>query len=98
MYARIARFEGAESQGMRDNAEMIGNQEGPPEGIPAKGLMMLTDTDNGNVLMISLFESEEDRATGAQRHDSAGGPGDGPAGLGRDVRGGARPQGSGLKL
>jgi len=25
-------------------------------------LMMLTDADNGNVLMISLFESQEDRA------------------------------------
>jgi len=24
--------------------------------------MMLTDADNGNVLMISLFESQEDRA------------------------------------
>ena len=70
MYARIARFEGAESQGMRDNAEMIGNQEGPPEGIPAKGLMMLTDTDNGNVLMISLFESQEDRAKGDETLNS----------------------------
>ncbi|MDQ3721033.1 MAG: hypothetical protein M3350_09685 [Actinomycetota bacterium] len=49
---------------MRDNAEMIESQEGPPEGIPATGLMMLTDEENGNVLMVSLFDSEEDRAKG----------------------------------
>jgi len=33
--------------------------------------MMLTDADNGNVLMISLFESQKDRAK-LQRRGAAG--------------------------
>lgn len=64
MYARIARFEGVEAQGMRDNAATIESQDGPPEGLPAKGLMMLTDEESGNVLMVTLFDSEQDRAKG----------------------------------
>jgi hypothetical protein len=39
-------------------------ESGPPEGLPAKGLLLLTDTDNGVALAISLFDTEEDRRTG----------------------------------
>jgi hypothetical protein len=37
---------------------------GPPEGVPAKGFLMLVDPEGGRSLAISLFETEEDRRKG----------------------------------
>jgi hypothetical protein len=66
MYARVARWEGAESEAMRRSAETMNAQaaSGPPEGVPAKGFLMLIDPDNGRSLAIALFENEQDLRTG----------------------------------
>ena len=66
MYARVARFEGAEGDALRRSAEEINARapSGPPEGVPAVGFLMLIDPDSGRSLSISLFETEEDRRTG----------------------------------
>jgi len=42
------------------------SESGPPEGVPAKGLLLLVDPDNGRSLVISLFETEDDLRTGDQ--------------------------------
>jgi hypothetical protein len=39
------------------------SESGPPEGVPAVGFLLL-HKDDGKVLAISLFESEEDLETG----------------------------------
>jgi hypothetical protein len=66
MYARVARFEGAEAEPMRRSAQEINSRAatGPPEGVPAKGFLMLIDPDNGQGLAISLFETEDDLRQG----------------------------------
>ncbi len=68
MYARVARFEGGEADAIRQNAQDISSQaesgSGPPEGVPAKGFLLLVDPDNGRGLGISLFETEEDLRKG----------------------------------
>ena len=66
MYARVARWEGAEADGIRRFAEEISSRagSGPPEGVPARGLLLLIDPDGGRSLAISLFETEEDLRTG----------------------------------
>jgi hypothetical protein len=66
MYARVARFEGAEGAALRRSAAEINSQAeaGPPEGVPAKGFTMLIDPDNGRGLAISFFETEEDLRKG----------------------------------
>ncbi len=66
MYARVARFEGGEAGAMREHAEEIGSraESGPPEGVPAKGFLLLIDPDNGRGLAVSLFETEEDLRKG----------------------------------
>ena len=66
MYARVARWEGADGEAMRRSAEEISSQaaSGPPEGVPAKGFLMLIDPDEGRSLAIALFETEEDLRTG----------------------------------
>ena len=66
MYARVARWEGADAEGLRRSTEEIKSRaaSGPPEGIPAVGLTMLIDPESGRSLAIALFETEEDRRRG----------------------------------
>ncbi len=66
MYARVVRWEGGEGEAMRRSAARIKEDaaSGPPEGVPAKGLMILVDGDNGRGLAISLFETEDDLRQG----------------------------------
>ena len=62
MLARVTTFEGGTPEGIRAAAEemrsMIPN--GPPEGLKSVGITMLTDADSGKVMMIGLFQSEQD--------------------------------------
>lgn len=66
MYARVARFEGGDAEAIRATAEEIRRQagDGPPEGVPATGFLMLIDPDGGRSIGISFFETEEDLRTG----------------------------------
>ena len=66
MYARVARFESASVEQQQRMAENIRNADGPPEGVPAKGFMFLTDAENGRTLAITLFETEDDMRQGDQ--------------------------------
>jgi hypothetical protein len=72
MYARVARFEGAQGDALRREAEDIGSRaaSGPPEGVPAAGLLMLIDPDSGRSLAISLFVTEDDLRQGNETLDS----------------------------
>ncbi|HEX2707868.1 MAG TPA: hypothetical protein VHM66_07675 [Solirubrobacterales bacterium] len=40
------------------------SKSGPPEGLPATGLLILHQPDQGKVVAISLFETEEDLKKG----------------------------------
>ena len=66
MYARVARWEGAEGQALRRTAEEMNarSSSGPPPGVPATGFLMLIDPDGGRSLAIALFETEEDLRKG----------------------------------
>ena len=67
MYARVASWEGATEEDFRRVAEEINSSEGPPPGVPAKGITMLADLENGRSLTIVLFETEDDLRQG---HDA----------------------------
>ncbi|HEU4977483.1 MAG TPA: hypothetical protein VFT42_01165 [Solirubrobacteraceae bacterium] len=62
MLARVTTFEGGSAEGIRAASEqMRGNVgQGPPEGVKSVGLTMLAAPDAGRVLIIGLFESEQD--------------------------------------
>ncbi len=66
MYARVARWEGAEGDALRRSVEGITSRaaSGPPEGVRAKGLLMLIDPDSGRSLAVALFETEDDLRQG----------------------------------
>jgi hypothetical protein len=64
MKARVATFEGGDPAAIQQNVDGIKERsgEGPPEGLPAVGLLMLQSGDK--VISISLFETEEDLQQG----------------------------------
>ena len=66
MYARVVSWEGGDADAIRANAAEIEQRsaEGPPPGVPAKGLMFLMDPDGGKAMIMSLFDSEEDMQQG----------------------------------
>jgi hypothetical protein len=68
MYARVARWEGANGDALRRSADEINAEaaSGPPEGVPATGFLMLIDPDSGRSLAVSLFETEDDLRQGDQ--------------------------------
>jgi hypothetical protein len=66
MYARVARWEGADGEALRRSARELNEQaaSGPPPGVPAKSFQMLIDPESGTSLAIVLFETEEDMRKG----------------------------------
>jgi hypothetical protein len=79
MYARVAKWEGGSADELRSTAERINSESGsgPPEGVPAKGFLLLVDPDNGRALAVSLFETEDDYRQGDETLNSMNPPGDG---------------------
>ena len=79
MYARVARWEGADAEALERTAAEIRSQagSGPPEGVPAKGLLLLNDGESGRSIAISLFETEADYRQGDETLNSMNPPGDG---------------------
>lgn len=64
MYARVTRWEGMDEEAARQFTEMIESADGPPEGVPSSGIMVLNDPRNGRSLIIGLFDTEDDLRTG----------------------------------
>ena len=79
MYARVVRFEGGEAEAIRQSTAEIRERAsgGPPEGVPAKGFLVLSDPDGGKTLAVSFFETEEDYRQGDETLNSMDPPGDG---------------------
>ena len=77
MYARVARWEGGEADAIRRSAERIGSETGPPEGVPAKGFLLLIDPEGGRGLAIGLFETEDDLRQGDETLNAMNPPGEG---------------------
>jgi hypothetical protein len=66
MHARVATFEGSDSEESRRGLDELNRRatSGPPEGVPAVGLLVLHKPTDGKVLAITLFETEEDLRQG----------------------------------
>lgn len=84
MYARVARWEGADAEALERTAAAIreDSEAGPPEGVPAKELLLLNDGESGRSLAIVLFETEDDYRRGNETLDAMSPPGEG---MGRRV-------------
>lgn len=62
MVARVATWESGTADGIRAAVEEMRSNvsQGPPEGVKSTGFTLLADPEAGRVLMIGLFESEQD--------------------------------------
>lgn len=80
MHARVARFEGGQADALRENAEQIGSnvESDPPEGVPAKGFVLLIGPDNGRGLAITPLETEDDLRQGEEVLSAMTRPQEGP--------------------
>jgi hypothetical protein len=81
MYARVARWEGADAKSLEDSAAEIraraSSEGGPPPGVPAKEFLLLHDTAAGKAIAVTLFESEDDYRQGDETLNSMSPPGEG---------------------
>jgi hypothetical protein len=81
VFARIARFEGADGETLQRTTDRIRQQAedagGPPPGVPSTRLLVLNDTAGGKSLVISMFETEADYEEGDRTLNGMSPPDDG---------------------
>ena len=62
MYARVVRFTEVDPDHLAGRLAEIESSDGPPVDIPAKGIQILHDPDQGTAVVIQLFETADDMA------------------------------------
>jgi len=79
MFARVTRWEGGETEAMRESVAEIGQRasSGPPEGVPSNGFLLLVDPAGGRTLAIALFPDEASLREGDATLNEMSPPGDG---------------------
>jgi hypothetical protein len=81
MYARVARWEGADAKALEESAAQIreraDSEGGPPPGVPAKEFLLLHDAAAGKSIAITLFETEDEYRQGDETLNSMSPPGEG---------------------
>lgn len=62
MLARVTTWQGGTAEGIREASEQMRENvsQGPPPGMKSTGFTMLADPDGGRVLMIGMFDNEQD--------------------------------------
>jgi hypothetical protein len=66
MYVRVVRFADVTPERVQALVARIDDEEGPPPGVPVKGLQMLFDQSQGTAVVLQLFDSAEDMRAGAE--------------------------------
>jgi hypothetical protein len=66
MHVRVVRFTDVTPDRIEGLLARIEEEDGPPPGIPVKGLQMLFDEAQGTAVVLQLFDSAEDMRTGAE--------------------------------
>jgi hypothetical protein len=74
-YVRVATFEADEGAVDRLVAD-VNSHDGPPEGVPAKSIMVGVDRTAGRVRVVVRFDSEEALKEGSATLDSMNPPDD----------------------
>ena len=66
MHVRVVRFTDVDSERLEQMLAQIEQSDGPPEGVPATGIQVLADAAQGTVVVLQLYDSADDMATGAR--------------------------------
>jgi hypothetical protein len=70
MYARVVKFTDVDPDHLAGRLAEAEAREGPPVDIPAKGVQILHDQDQGTAIVIQLFETADDMAAAEAALDS----------------------------
>jgi len=65
-YVRVVRFSGVDPERVASLKERVAENEGPPEGVPAVGLRVLHDEEQGTAIVLQTFDSMEDLKAGEE--------------------------------
>ena len=60
MVVRVVRFTDVDAQRMQELTARINESDGPPEGVTAKSVQVLVDSDQGTAVVIQTFETADD--------------------------------------
>jgi hypothetical protein len=66
VYVRVVRFTDVSAERVEGLLARIEESDGPPPGVPATGLTMLYDEDQGTAVVLQYFATAEDMDAGAQ--------------------------------
>ena len=69
MHARVVRFTDVDKGRLEEVTKRIESGDGPPEGVPAKGIKVMHDADQSTAVVVISFESEEALREGAETLD-----------------------------
>jgi hypothetical protein len=70
MHVRVVRFTDVDAGRLDALIAQIDESEGPPPGIPATGMQILLDKDQGTAVVLQQFDSAEDMATAEAAFDA----------------------------
>jgi len=70
MHVRVVRFDDVSAERMQELLARIEESDGPPPGVPASGLEVLFDSDQGTAVVLQSFETTEDMEAGAKVFDA----------------------------
>ena len=66
MYVRVVRFTDVSAERIEGLLARIDEADGPPPGVPATGLKILHDAEQGTAIVLQYFATAEDMDAGAQ--------------------------------
>jgi hypothetical protein len=64
MYARAVRFTDVTPERIEEIKARVEESDGPPEGVPAKGMKLLFDEGQGTAVFVAFFATEDDMRVG----------------------------------
>jgi hypothetical protein len=66
VHVRVVRFTDVSAERMESLQSRINDSGGPPPGIPATGIKVLFDEDQGTAVVLQYFATADDMRTGAE--------------------------------
>jgi hypothetical protein len=66
VYVRVVRFTDVMAEHLEGLLARIEESGGPPPGVPAKGLQILSDEGQGSAVVLQFFDTAEDMRVGGE--------------------------------
>ena len=78
MYMRVVRFTDVDAEHLESRVTERGEEDGPPEGVKAKGITVMHDPDQRTAVVVQLFETRAGHAVIPRRRSTEMDPSETP--------------------